>query len=74
MPGLHLFLGLNFIFIYSLFYFLFFIPCFIQRPNLNEDKEKRTQQYDKEYESPTLVGELDRHFIPERKTLDKDKR
>ena len=52
---------------YFLFLVLFFIlySLFYSKANLHEDKEKRIQEYEQEYESPTLVGELKRHFILE---------
>ena len=72
MPRLYLIFGPK-LYFYSLFYFyflflvLFFILycLFYSEANLYEDKEKRVQEYEQEYESPTLAGELERHFIPE---------
>ena len=39
-------------------------------PNLFEDEENRKQEYEKEYDSPTIAGELERLFIM-KDTLDK---
>ena len=66
MPRLYLFFVPK---LYFLFIILFFIlySLFYLEANLNEDKEKGKQQYEKEYESPSLAGELERHFILEKK-------